>query len=237
MFCVLCIPACKKVIWKDMILPLVSMYVPVNPADRKTFLKKISNNKRSIPPGAIIGGDFNCVENITFDTLKEDGGIYQNHHGGVVTTMMRRKKLSDVFRKIHGNTARAYTRESATVRTRLDRIYAQDQNSQIVWHSHELDNEHAKRINSDHVPVIVEAAQLGEPKSRKATSKSRINTDILYEQETRREVLRILTKLKKNFKNCDRETGKFIWETFKEHAYEYLITETVTHRLTHSSHP
>ena len=53
--------------------------------------------------------------------------------------------------------------------------------------------------------MIVEAAQLGEPKSRKATSKSRINTDILYEQETRREVLRILTKLKKDFKSCDRD--------------------------------
>ena len=125
---------CKKVIWKDMILPLVSMYVPVNPAARKTFLKKISNNKRSIPPGAIIGGDFNCVENITFDTLKEDGGIYQNHHGGVgvVTTMMRRKKLSDVFRKIHGNTARAYTRESATVRTRLDRNIGYTHKTKIV---------------------------------------------------------------------------------------------------------
>ena len=60
------------------------------------------------------------------------------------------------------------------------RIYAQDQNSQIVWHSHELDNEHAKRIDSYHIPVIMEAAQLGEPKSKKATSKSRINTDILY---------------------------------------------------------
>ena len=166
------------------------------------------------------------MENITFDTLKEDEGTYQNHHGGLVTTMMRRKQLSDVFRKIHGNTARAYTRESATVRTRLDRIYAQDQNSQIVWHSHELDNEHAKRIESDHIPVIVEAAPLGEPKSQKAASKSRINTDILYEQETRREILKILTKLKKDFKNCDRDTGKFIWETFKEHAYEYLITET-----------
>ena len=129
------------------------------------------------------------MENITFDTLKEDEGTYQNHHGGLVTTMMRRKQLSDVFRKIHGNTERAYTRESATVRTRLDRIYAQDQNSQIVWHSHELDNEHAKRIESDHIPVIVEAAPLGEPKSQKAASKSRINTDILYEQETRREIL------------------------------------------------
>jgi hypothetical protein len=48
--------------------------------------------------------------------------------------------------------------------------------------------------------VIVEAAQLGEPKSQKATSKSRINTDILYEQETRREIIKMLTKQKKTLK-------------------------------------
>ena len=92
----------------------------------------------------------------------------------------------------------------------VDRIYAQDQNSQIVWHSHELDNEHAKRIESDHIPVIVEAAPLGEPKSQKAASKSRINTDILYEQETRRKILKILTKLKK--------TSKIVTET-RENSY------------------
>ena len=76
--------------------------------------------------------------------------------------------------------------------------------------------------------MIVEAAQLGEPKSQKATSKSRINTDILYEQETRREILKILAKLKKDFKKCDRDTGKLIWETFKEDAYEYLIAVSRT---------
>ena len=86
----------------------------------------------------------------------------------------------------------------------VDRIYAQDQNSQIVWHSHELDNEHAKRIESDHIPVIVEAAPLGEPKSQKATSKSRINTDILYEQETRREILKILRHGKIHMGNIQR---------------------------------
>ena len=53
-----------------MILPLVSMYVPVHPADRKKFLNKIKNSNRKIPQGAIVGGDSNCVENITFDTLK-----------------------------------------------------------------------------------------------------------------------------------------------------------------------
>ena len=44
----------------------------------------------------------------------------------------RRKKLSDVFRKIHGNTARAYTRESATVRTRLDRNIGYTHKTKIV---------------------------------------------------------------------------------------------------------
>ena len=61
----------KVIIWKDMIrLPLVSMYVPVHPVEpRKKCPKKMIHNNRTIPPGAIIGGDFNCVENTTFDIL------------------------------------------------------------------------------------------------------------------------------------------------------------------------
>ena len=31
--------------------------------------EKMIHNNRTIPPGAIIGGDFNCVENTTFDIL------------------------------------------------------------------------------------------------------------------------------------------------------------------------
>ena len=61
----------KKIVWKDMMLPLVSMFVPVQPTERKKILKKmIINDIRIIPPGAIIGGDFNRVENTTFDVKK-----------------------------------------------------------------------------------------------------------------------------------------------------------------------
>ena len=120
------------------------------------------------------------MENPIFDVVKENGGTYQNKHAGLMKTVMRKKQTSDVFYKIHGNRARAYTRETSEIRTRLDRIYAKDTNSQLVWHSHKLDHTYANYVDSDHIdiPVIAEAGPLGESKSKKA-GKGRINTEIL----------------------------------------------------------
>lgn len=60
-----------------MILNLVSIYVPVNAEERRTFLKQQMFNHRKNPPGSIIlGGDFNCVENPIFDVVKKNGGTY-----------------------------------------------------------------------------------------------------------------------------------------------------------------
>ena len=115
------------------------------------------------------------------------------------------------FYKIHGNRARAYTRETSKIRTRLDRIYAKDTNSQLVWHSHKLDHTYVNYVDSDHIPVVVEAGPLGESKSRKAGN-SRINTEILYTQDTRREVLKMITLAKMNIPSCNPYEGKLRWE-------------------------
>ena len=208
----------KKVLWKNMILNLVSIYVPVNADERRDFLKQQMFNYRKIPAGSIIGGDFNCVENPIFDVVKENGGTYQNKHAGLMKTVMRKKQTSDVFYKIHGNRARAYTREASEIRTRLDRIYAKDTNSQLVWHSHKLDHTYVNYVDSDHIPVVVEAGPLGESKSKKA-GKCRINTEILYTQDARREVLKIITQAKKNIPSCNPYEGKLRWERIKEKAY------------------
>ena len=133
------------------------------------------------------------MENPIFDVVKGNRGTYQNKHAGLMKTVMRKKQTSDVFYKIHGNRARAYTRETSEIRTRLDRIYAKDTNSQLVWHSHKLDHTYVNYVDSDHIPVVVEAGPLGESKSKKA-GKSRINTEILYTQDARREVLKIITQ-------------------------------------------
>ena len=216
----------KKVLWKDMILNLVSIYVPVNADERRDFLKQQMFNHRKIPAGSIIGGDFNCVENPIFDVVKENGGTYQNKHAGLMKTVMRKKQTSDVFYKIHGNRARAYTRETSEIRTRLDRIYAKDTNSQLVWHSHKLDHTYVNYVDSDHIPVVVEAGPLGESKSKKA-GKSRINTEILYTQDARREISKIITLAKKNIPSFNPYEGKLRWERIivriKEKAYGYTL--------------
>ena len=168
----------KKVLLKDMIL--VSIYVPVNADERRDFLKQQMFNHRKIPPGSIIGGDFNCVENPIFDVVKENGGTYQNKHAGLMKTVMRKKQTSDVFYKIHGNRARAYTRETSEIRTRLDRIYAKDTNSQLVWHSHKLDHTYVNYVDSDHIPVVVEAGPLGESKSVKSRKKQNKYRNIIH---------------------------------------------------------
>ena len=107
------------------------------------------------------------MENPRFDVIKENGGANQNKHAGLMKTVMRKKQVSDIFYKIHGDRARAYTRETSEIRTRLDRIYAKDTNSQLVWHSHKLDHTYVNFVDSDHIPVVVEAGPLGESKSKK----------------------------------------------------------------------
>ena len=80
-----------------------------------------------------------------------------------------------------------------------------------MWHSHKLDHTYVNYVNSDHIPVVVEAGPLGESKSRKAGN-SRINTEILYAQDTRTEVLKIITLAKMNIPSCNPYEGKLRWE-------------------------
>ena len=170
------------------------------------------------------------MENPIFDVVKGNRGTYKNQHAGLMKTVMRKKQASDIFYKIHGDRARAYyTRETSEIRTRLDRIYAKDTNSQLVWHSHKLDHTYVNYVDSDHIPVIVEAGPLGESKSKK-TGKSRINTEVLYTQDTRREILKIITMVRKNIPSCNPYEGKLRWERIKEKAYGYLIERTKQHK-------
>ena len=74
--------------------------------------------KRSgaISKNSIVFGDFNCVENTLLDVRypEETGSKYANQHAGLLMHVMAKVGLGDTFRKVHGNTARAYTQGTAT---------------------------------------------------------------------------------------------------------------------------
>ena len=80
----------QKVLWKDTILNLVSIYVPVSAEERRTFLRqqmynhtekfhRVNNRRRLQLRGK---PDIRCC--------KKNGGTYQNQHAGLMKTVMRK---------------------------------------------------------------------------------------------------------------------------------------------------
>ena len=67
-----------------------------------------------------------------------------------------------MYRKLHGRKAEGFSRECESVRTRIDRIYATEFSSDTVWHTHELDQKHAKNVKTDHIAVVAEMSPLVE---------------------------------------------------------------------------
>jgi len=98
-----------------------------------------------------------------------------------------------------------------------------------VWHSHKLDHTYVNYVDSDHASGSRSGSALGESKSKKL-GKRRINTEILYTQDARREILKIITLAKKNIPSCNPYEGKLRWERIKEKGYGYLIERTKQHK-------
>ena len=99
---------------------LISVYAPNNGAERKHFFHDLYGNFMGSNP-IILGGDFNCVENIAIDKL---GG---NEKRGDTGTDQLKKILTDfnlidTFRKKYPHN-REFTWSSQGVSVRLDRFY------------------------------------------------------------------------------------------------------------------
>ena len=143
--------------------------------------------------------------------------------------ILARAKLGDVFRKVHGNKATCYTREGQTVRTRLDRIYATEYSSEIVWHSHEIDAKYAKNVDTDHEPVVAKMALLGEERKNKSTTK--INKELYQDKEMYRKMKELMETLNKKYARIgDLQAGNK-WEEFKARAHGLLVEETRNREL------
>ena len=136
--------------------------------------------------------------------------------------VMSKAGLGDIYRKIHGNKARSYTRSCNTVRTRLDRIYATEYSSGKVWHAHWLDATYAKWIKTDHIPVIAEMSILG--KSKSDPNRTRINKEVYDDPEVRSRMQEIILEINEEHKGDDQAVN--IWEEIKRRAYAMLIEET-----------
>ena len=171
-------------------LNLGSVYVPVNPGERRQFRTDLVKSP-AINKYSILQGDWNCVEETSVDAQYLDGspsGDYKNIHGGLLVTAMRNLGLADPLRLLHGPRHKDHTRRGKTVWTRLDRFYAPELNSEWRWTKVEAHPTFLRDLEapSDHLAVI---ANLEWAKDRKPTKADRrIDPRILRVQEVRDEV-------------------------------------------------
>ena len=87
---------------------------------------------------------------------------------------MNKAKLTDTHNRINGENSEGFTREGRGIRTRIDRIYAKENNSTLAWEHSEINYDIVSRIHTDHFPVIATAAALGRSKNK--PHQDRINT-------------------------------------------------------------
>ena len=131
----------REVAWEGMVLKIASMYVPAEADYRKRYINKLHRTS-TLDKEMIVGGDFNCVINVGHDVQysneREQRRPYANMHGPLLTKMMNKAKLSDTHNRVNGENTGGYTREGRDIRTRIDRIYARENNSSLAWESSEI---------------------------------------------------------------------------------------------------
>ena len=101
---------------------LVSVYCPNDISDRKTFLNNIDRYIHS-PKALILGGDWNCVENLKLDKF---GGNPNNGSEGseIIKNFKRAYGLVDSYRTLYPS-KKMYTwiNDTRGIKTRIDRFY------------------------------------------------------------------------------------------------------------------
>jgi hypothetical protein len=138
-------------------LHLASVYVPVHPRARLTFLRRL-RALHVLTQQTIVGADRNTVADLTLDVRYPTGVAtsYSNQHASVWDSLMASLGLRDVFRHVEGERARLYTRLGTSVHTRIDCLFAPCHNSDIQWHR--VSTAHAQHASwrSDHLTLIAQ---------------------------------------------------------------------------------
>ena len=83
---------------------------------------------------------------------------------------MHRAKLTDLHERVNTTDMEGFTREESNVKTRIDRIYARENDSNLVWTEVEVDHSITAKIHTDHSPVVATAMALGKTRAQHTKS-------------------------------------------------------------------
>jgi hypothetical protein len=108
-----------------------SLYLPAKPDNRLKIILKIES-QGLIKNNSIIEEDFNCVDQVQRDTRSAEG-TYTNLHYRKWREITAKRRLTDIYPFLNDNARGGFTRLTATVHTRTDRIYGPTINTSWRW--------------------------------------------------------------------------------------------------------
>jgi exonuclease III len=146
-----------------------SLYLPAKPENRLQILLILDIRKsRTNKNNSIVGGDFNCVNQVQRDTRSAEG-TYTNLHYGKWREIAAKRGLTDIYPFLNDNARGGFTRLTATVHTRIDRIYGPTINTSWRWIEAAPDPSlFTGQAASDHLPVVVKIEGIEERPPTKA---------------------------------------------------------------------
>ena len=191
------------------VVPIVGVYAPAQPAQRVSFFQTLGPR---IPDGAIVGGDWNCVADVTVDVQGPNALSYANVGGILLSATMGEKGLADLRREQLGARAE-HTRVGSTCLTRLDRWYV-PVDSDVLFNIQVKDD----LRYSDHLPVILELDwAVGERGHERRT----IREDLMYDPVVLSKVRSLIIEV-----YAGRGNREHKWAKWTNMVRDYLIKQT-----------
>jgi endonuclease/exonuclease/phosphatase family metal-dependent hydrolase len=155
-----------------------SLYLPAKPDKRLDTLLKIEQ-QGLINNISIVGGDFNCVDQVLRDT-KSAEGTYTNLHSRKWREAATERGLIDIYPFLNNDAKEGFTRLTATVHTRIDRTYGPTSNTSWRWTSASPNPAlFTGQAASDHLPVVVTVEAIEERPPTQAEAKIKAATLLL----------------------------------------------------------
>ena len=159
---------------------LICVYVPDIPTTRNKFMEKIFLpvlKNTTIRGEIIMGGDFNCVENIKYDRINGIGKSYHVKAAQTLQPYLKTKELKDIWLKQNNEKNGGFTwfNHNKTIASRIDRIYLQKNLTNLVKEVYT-----AKPQFTDHKAVIVKIPSIT---GSKGEGFWKLNTTVLGQKE------------------------------------------------------
>ena len=206
--------------WQGKNYDIASVYAPAQPSARVTFFTGLGP---LLSRRTIVGGDWNCVPDVTLDVKSTNPLNYANQGATLLAQATSHLNLHDLRRdQLQGKfeATRTGVTQSGAIATRIDRWYVSmhaDYES-VLWDIHVVPSLVWSTENSDHLPVVL---TIEPAKGERGAERKTVREELAFDPAIQNEILKLLARA---YEGAGRHHAK--WEKANRLIANYLLEET-----------